>query len=140
MPAPVASRRRFTSAAVKAGMSLPLLWWWWCGHTAPRSPGGQDGPVPLTRDVRGVRRTGGQAPSRGSPRACEGCGGRGPSSAVLGALGAGGVVAGGRHALDGRDLGGGDGRRLGRGLRQLGRRGSGVRGRRGGVGATGEEL
>src|SRR3954452_18112815 len=74
MPAPVASRRRLTSAAVKSAMSLPL--------------GGAYGVWRL--------------------------------SAVLGALGAGRVVAGGRHALDGGDLPRGDRDRLGRSLGQRG--------------------
>src|SRR3954451_2493380 len=112
MPAPVASRRRFTSAAVNAGMSLPseVVEWW----------------VSLS----------GRAPCRGPPRARERRGQGGPS-AVLGALGAGGLVTGRGHALDRGDLGRGDGRRGGRGLGQLGRRGLGGRS---GVGATGEQL
>src|SRR4051794_40812397 len=85
MPAPVASRRRLTSAAVKSAMSLPL--------------GGAYGVWRL--------------------------------SAVLGALGAGRVVAGGRHALDGGDLPRGDRDRLGR---SLGQRGGGA------VLRTGQQL
>src|SRR3954454_18940178 len=103
MPAPVASRRRLTSAAVKAGMSLPsgvVCWVRTCGGAAPRPLG-----------------------ALGS-----GAG----ASAVLGALGAGLGAAGGGHALDRSDLLGGDGRRRGRGLRQLGGRGV--------AGLTGEQL
>src|SRR3712207_8847132 len=57
--------------------------------------------------------------SAGSRRERASGGGRGgPHSAVLGALGAGGGVTGGGHALDRGDLLGGDGRRDGRGDRK----------------------
>src|SRR4051794_3766815 len=114
MPAPVASRRRLTSAAVKSAMPLPrsLVSGGLVPGSAPsrsrpaRARGGEEGAFP------------------------EGCGGRGPSSAVLGALRAGVRAPGGGHALDRGDLVRGHGRGLGGGLQQ---RGGGLRQRGGGL-------
>src|SRR4051812_49786045 len=107
MPAPVASRRRLTSAAVKSAMSL-------------LSRSGVD----VVR-VCGVRaEPSGRATAPSPRRAGTAPGG----SAVLGALRARGGVAGGGHALDRGDLVGGDRRGLGGGLPQRGGRGGGGRG------------
>src|SRR4051812_3299652 len=109
MPAPVASRRRLTSAAVKSAMSLP-------------SGSGVD-----VVHVCGVRaEPSGRATAPSPRRAGTAPGG----SAVLGALRARGGVAGGGHALDRSNLVGGDRRGLGGGLPQRGGRG-GVRPGRG---------
>src|SRR4051794_1915818 len=84
--------------------------WMWC-TSGGSGRGGPDVPRRRPRGGQGRRRR---------------------RSAVLGALGARGGVAGGGHALDRSDLVGGDRRGLGGGLRQLGRGGGGV--------ATGQEL
>src|SRR3954463_1952877 len=115
MPAPVASRRRLTSAAVKSAMSL-------------LSRAGVD-----VGHVCGVRaEPSGRATAPSPRRAGTAPGG----SAVLGALRARGGVAGGGHALDRSNLVSGDRRGLGGGLRQRGGRGVGGRGRV----PTGQEL
>src|SRR3954464_11610761 len=102
MPAPVASRRRLTSAAVKSAMSLP-------------SGSGVD--VVHVCGVRAAVRTcHGAVPAEGGggpgPAPRGGGGGAGGGSAVLGALGTRGGVTGGGHALDRGNLVGGDRRGL----------------------------
>src|SRR5688500_15023120 len=118
MPAPVASRRRLTSAAVNSAMSLPLVRGGakrWCGRAAAPPP----------------PRTGG-----------DGAGGSGLSRGLVrsGGLGRGGLGRGLRRGggLGRRRLGRGD---LGRGGLGRGDLGRGGLGGRGGSGVpTGQEL